>query len=100
LLGGSPDNIVAREEVFGSVAYIMTFKDEDKAIELVNRSRYGLSNRVWTKDLDRAKLVAEKLVAGNSWINAYNLFPHGVSYCGVNLSGIDGGVLGPETLEN
>ncbi len=100
LLGGSPDNIVAREEVFGPVAYVMTFKDEEEAISLVNRSRYGLSNSVWTKDLDRATRVAEKLVAGNSWINAHNLFPHGVSYGGVNLSGTGGGVLGPDTLED
>jgi aldehyde dehydrogenase (NAD+) len=100
LLGGLPDNIVAREEVFGPVAYVMTFRDEDEAIALVNRSPYGLANSVWTKDLDRATRVAEKLVAGNSWINAHNLFPHGVSYGGCNLSGCGGGVLGPDTLDD
>ncbi len=100
LLGGSPDNICARDEVFGPVAYVMTFKDEDEAVELVNRSPYGLANSVWTQDLDRATRVAERLVAGNSWINAHNLFPHGVTYGGVNLSGCGGGVLGPDTLED
>ena len=38
------------------------------------------------------------MVAGNSWINAHNVFVHGVPYAGCNLSGIGGGVLGPDTL--
>jgi acyl-CoA reductase-like NAD-dependent aldehyde dehydrogenase len=100
LLGGSPDNVCARDEVFGPVAYVMTFRDEEEAIELVNRSPYGLANSVWTTDLDRATRVAERLVAGNSWINAHNVFAHGVTYGGVNLSGCGGGVLGPDTLDD
>lgn len=98
LLTGSPDNICAREEIFGPVAYLIPFKTEDEAVEVVNRSLYGLANSVWSKNLDRAQKVAESLVAGNSWINAHNLFPHGVPYGGCNLSGYGGGVLGPETL--
>jgi acyl-CoA reductase-like NAD-dependent aldehyde dehydrogenase len=100
LLGGNPSNICAREEVFGPVAYIMTFRDEDEATALVNQSSYGLANSVWSSDINRAKRVAETLVAGNSWINAHNLFPHGVSYGGCNLSGCGGGVLGPDTLDD
>ena len=98
LLTGDPCNICAREEVFGPVAYVMTFSDEDKVVELVNRSSYGLANSVWSANLDRANRVAERLVAGNSWINAHNLFMHGMPYGGCNLSGCGGGVLGPETL--
>ncbi len=98
LLAGSPDNVCAREEIFGPVAYLMRFKTEDEAVGLVNRSTYGLANSVWSTDLDRANRVAESLVAGNSWINAHNLFSHGVPYGGCNLSGLGGGVLGPETL--
>ncbi|MET4488996.1 aldehyde dehydrogenase family protein [Bradyrhizobium sp. LA7.1] len=100
LLGGAASNVCAREEVFGPVAYVMTFQDEEEAIALVNSSPYGLANSVWSSDLSRATRVAERLVAGNSWINAHNLFPHGVSYGGVNLSGCGGGVLGPDTLED
>jgi len=100
LLGGAPENTCAREEIFGPVAYVMTFRNEDEAVELVNRSPYGLANSVWSTDLDRANRVAERLVAGNSWINAHNLFAHGVPYGGCNLSGCGGGVLGPETLED
>jgi aldehyde dehydrogenase (NAD+) len=98
LMTGEPDNVCAREEIFGPVAYLMPFKTEDEAVELVNRSVYGLANSVWTTDLERANRVAEAMVAGNSWINGHNLFPHGVPYAGCNLSGCGGGVLGADTL--
>ena len=97
LLRGQPDNVACREEIFGPVTYCMPFKDEDEAIELVNRSNYGLANSVWTGNKDRANRVAESMVAGNSWINAHNVFPLGVPYGGVNLSGLGGGVNSPET---
>jgi aldehyde dehydrogenase (NAD+) len=100
LLTGDPGNVCAREEIFGPVAYVMTFNDEDKVIDLVNTSTYGLANSVWSSNLDRANRVAEKLVAGNSWINAHNLFAHGMPYAGCNLSGCGGGVLGPETFSD
>lgn len=100
LLGGSPDNICAQEEIFGPVAYVMTFRNETEAVRLVNHSRYGLANSVWSRDLEQANRVAEQLVAGNSWINAHNLFAHGVPYGGCNLSGCGGGVLGPDTLQD
>jgi len=100
LLTGDPGNVCAREEIFGPVAYVMTFNDEDKVVELVNSSAYGLANSVWSNNLDRANRVAENLVAGNSWINAHNLFAHGMPYAGCNLSGCGGGVLGPETLSD
>jgi aldehyde dehydrogenase (NAD+) len=98
LLGGDADNIACREEIFGPTAFVLPFSDEDQAIELVNRSSYGLANSVWSQNLDRANRVAESLVAGNSWINAHNLFPHGVPYGGCNLSGMGGGVNSPETF--
>jgi aldehyde dehydrogenase (NAD+) len=100
LLGGDPGNICAREEIFGPVAYVMTFRDEDQAVDLVNSSSYGLANSVWSDNLDQANRVAEKLVAGNSWINAHNLFAHGMPYGGCNLSGCGGGVLGPDTFSD
>lgn len=98
ILAGSPDNIACREEIFGPVPYLLRFRSEAEAVDLVNRSRYGLANSVWTQDLERAERVAEALVAGNSWINGHNVFVHGVPYSGVNLSGMGGGVLGRDTL--
>lgn len=100
LLTGDPENVCAREEIFGPVAYLMTFADEDRVVDLVNSVEYGLANSVWSRNLDRAQRVAERLVAGNSWINAHNVFAHGLPYAGCNLSGCGGGVLGPETLSD
>lgn len=97
LLAGSLDNVAAREEIFGPVAYLTSFRDEKHAVEMVNATDYGLANSVWTSDLSRAARVAESMVAGNSWINAHNLFPHGVPYGGVNKSGMGGGVLSIHT---
>lgn len=98
MLGGDPGNTACREEIFGPVPYVLRFKEEDEAVELVNRSRYGLANSIWTQDRKRADRMAGALVAGNSWINAHNVFVHGVPYGGVNRSGMGGGVLGPDTL--
>ncbi len=98
LLTGSPDNVCAREEIFGPVAYVLPFSDEREAIELVNMSNYGLANSVWTNDLERANRVAESLTAGTSWINAHNDTPLGVSSAACNLSGMGGGGSGPEAL--
>ncbi len=97
LLAGSLDNVAAREEIFGPVAYLASFRGEDEAICMANTTDYGLANSVWTTDLARAARVAESMVAGNSWINAHNVFAQGVPYGGVNKSGLGGGVLSLHT---
>ncbi len=98
LLAGSLDNVAAREEIFGPVAYLASFETEAEAVQMANDTEYGLANSVWTSDPQRADRVAEAMVAGNSWINAHNVFAHGVPYGGVNKSGMGGGVLSVETL--
>ena len=65
--------------------------DEAGAVETVNRSDYGLANSVWSADLSRAGHMAQRLVAGTTWVNTHNLFAYGLPYGGVNLSGWGGG---------
>jgi len=98
LLAGSLDNVAAREEIFGPVAFLAKFSTEAEAIEMANNTDYGLANSVWTSDLKRAARVGEAMVVGNSWINAHNVFAHGVPYGGINKSGMGGGVLSIERL--
>ncbi len=100
LLTGSSDNVCCREEIFGPSAYALTFRDEDAAIKQVNSLSYGLANSVWSRDLQRANRVAERMIAGNSWINAHNVFAYGLPYGGANLSGMGGGVNSPETFQD
>lgn len=100
LLTGPADNLCVREEIFGPVAYVLPFDHEEDAVALVNGSLYGLANSVWSEDLLRANAVAEALVAGNSWINAHNVFAYGLPYGGINLSGFGGGVNSAQTFRD
>ena len=98
LLAGTLDNVAAKEEIFGPVAYIAPFDNEEQAISMCNDTDYGLANSVWSSDLTRASRVAEEMCAANSWINAHNVFAHGIPYGGIHKSGLGGGVLSIETL--
>ncbi len=100
LLAGSLDNIAAREEIFGPVAYLAPFSSEEEGIRLANDTEYGLGNSVWSRDLARCARVAESFESGNGWINAHNVIVHGVPYAGVGKSGMGGGVVSPDTLND
>jgi aldehyde dehydrogenase (NAD+) len=98
LIEGTAENVCYREEIFGPAACVTRFGSDDEAVSLVNHLDYGLANSVWTRDLARAKKVAERLVAGNAWINAHNVFAYGLPYGGINRSGLGGGVNSPATF--
>lgn len=68
---------VVKEETFGPVLPVMKFRDEDEAIALANDSIYGLTASIWTKDMNKARRVAEKLefatVMINDNLNAFSI---------------------------
>ncbi|QIA63256.1 aldehyde dehydrogenase family protein [Vibrio astriarenae] len=99
LLAGKDDNPWAQEEIFGPVAFLLKFTDEDEVVERANRNPYGLANSVWTQDMVKAKDIAARLVSGNSWINAHNVFEYGLHYGACNQSGCGGGVNSRATFE-
>lgn len=70
LAGAAADSEVATTEVFGPVATILTFDDEDEAIALANGTRYGLSASLWTRDIGRAIRMAREIRSGLLSINS------------------------------
>ena len=100
LLAGSLNNVAAREEIFGPVAFLAPFASEEEGIRLANDTEYGLGNSVWSADLKRCARVAEAFRSGNGWINSHNVIVHGVPYGGIGKSGMGGGVVSPDTLND
>ena len=94
----TPDMKIWKEEVFGPVACIMAFDTEDEAVELANRSAYGLGAALFTTDLARAHRVARKMQSGTVWINSSQDSDPRVPFGGVKQSGI-GRELGEEGLK-
>jgi acyl-CoA reductase-like NAD-dependent aldehyde dehydrogenase len=79
-----------REETFGPVLPLMTFRDEEEAIRLANDSAFGLTASVWTRDISRGERVARQIEAGTVMVNEV-LYTHGIAqtpWGGVKLSGI------------
>jgi len=79
---------VAREEIFGPVVSLLTFRDEDEAVRLADDVEYGLTASVWTQDVSRAHRVARALHAGYVWVNDTSTHFLGVPFGGVKSSGI------------
>jgi acyl-CoA reductase-like NAD-dependent aldehyde dehydrogenase len=67
----SPDMRVAREEIFGPVLAITTFDDVEQAAELANRSDYGLVAGIWTRDINKALVLASRIKTGQVYVNTY-----------------------------
>jgi acyl-CoA reductase-like NAD-dependent aldehyde dehydrogenase len=82
------DMVVAREEIFGPVLSVMEFATEAEAVEIANRTDYGLAAGVWTTDLPKAERVAAQIDAGTVWVNEYHLLSAAAPRGGFKNSGI------------
>lgn len=69
--GVTSDMTIAQEEVFGPVLSVMSFRDDAEAIEIANSTEYGLVGGVFTRDLDRATRVAQRMRAGQVFVNEW-----------------------------
>jgi acyl-CoA reductase-like NAD-dependent aldehyde dehydrogenase len=92
------DMTAACEEIFGPVAVVIRYRDEEEAIRIANDSIYGLGGSVWSRDLERATAVARRIDSGTIWINDYHLISPKYPFGGYKQSGI-GRELGPHGLE-
>ncbi len=96
--GVTPEMTIAREEIFGPVLAVLTFKDFDEGVKLANRSMYGLAAGIWTRDIQKAHRAARAIRAGTVWINCYNFYDSGAPFGGVKASGF-GRDLGRDALD-
>jgi len=91
-----PSHTIAREEIFGPVLCVMTFRTPEEAISRANNSPYGLAAGVWTDKGSKIFEVAKKLDAGIIWCNTYNKFDAASPFGGFKESGYgrEGGLQG------
>ncbi len=88
LFKGNNQMRVFREEIFGPVLAVTTFKDEAEALQIANDTPYGLGAGVWSRDGSRAYRMGRAIQAGRVWTNCYHAYPAGAAFGGYKESGI------------
>jgi aldehyde dehydrogenase (NAD+) len=93
---------VAREEIFGPVLSVLTFRTPDEAIAKANNTPYGLSAGIWTEKGSKALWTAQRVRAGVVWTNTFNRFDPTAPFGGYRESGFgrEGGRVGLEAYLN
>ena len=96
--GVSQSHRIAREEIFGPVLSILTFRTPEEAVEKANNTPYGLSAGIWTEKGSRILHMAQRLRAGVVWANTFNRFDPTSPFGGYKESGFgrEGGLHGLE----
>ena len=87
LTGLGTSNIGWREEIFGPVAALMTFRTPAEAVDLANNTRYGLAASIWSESATVAMDLAAQVRAGVVWVNGTNLFDANAPFGGMRESG-------------
>ena len=90
---------ISQEEIFGPVATVIPFRDDDDALRLANGTVYSLAAGVWTADMTRAHRFTRKLKAGTVWVNTYGPTDIRLPWGGVRDSGF-GREHGEEAIDN
>jgi len=85
--GVSQAHRIAREEIFGPVLSVLTFRTPSEAVEKANNTPYGLSAGVWTEKGSRILAMADRLRAGVVWANTFNQFDPASPFGGYQESG-------------
>jgi aldehyde dehydrogenase len=88
LFKGNNQMRIFREEIFGPVLAVTTFKDEAQALEIANDTPYGLGAGVWTRDSNTAYRMGRAIKAGRVWTNCYHAYPAHATFGGYKESGI------------
>lgn len=96
--GLSQTSRVVQEEIFGPVALVFPFKNENEAIRLANQSSYGLASTIWTQNLTKAHKIAQQIQTGQVWINTWLKRDLRTPFGGMKSSGLgrEGGYYGCE----
>jgi acyl-CoA reductase-like NAD-dependent aldehyde dehydrogenase len=85
--GVQTSHTIAREEIFGPVLSVLTFRTPDEAVAKANNSPYGLSAGIWTEKASRMLAIADRLRAGVVWANTFNKFDPASPFGGYKESG-------------
>jgi betaine-aldehyde dehydrogenase len=78
---------IAQEEVFGPFVTVLTFANDEEALNIANGTEYGLGGGLWTRDLSRAHRFARDMKLGMVWINSYKRVHPGSPFGGTGQSG-------------
>jgi aldehyde dehydrogenase len=88
LFKGNNSMRIFREEIFGPVLAVTTFKTEAEALQIANDTPYGLGAGVWTRDSGAAYRMGRAIKAGRVWTNCYHAYPAHATFGGYKESGI------------
>lgn len=100
--GVQASHVIAREEIFGPVLAVMSFRTPEEAIARANNTPYGLAAGVWTDKGSKIFDIARQLKAGVVWLNTYNRFDPAAPFGGFKESGFgrEGGLQGLKAYVN